>query len=346
MGQMGGPDRNTGLITVALAFLLIGILLFSGCSDQASRSTTLKVIAAGSLLAPFAEAEKEFEAAHPGVDVQIEGHGSIQVIRQVTDLHRMADVIAVADESLIPDLMYRPMEGSDRNYSDWYLPFSTNEMVIAYTNKSRYYEEITPENWYLILARPDVRLGFSNPMLDAAGYRALMVMQLAEEEYDDPTLFEQIITNHFPSTITVLENGTTTTIDLPEIMRPSDDQVVIRDGSIYLLSLLAAGGIDYAVEYKSVAEGMNLSYVTLPDSINLGSANYADQYRHVTVILGFPRFSTIGRERTGRPIVYAMTIPANAPRPELAREFIDYVASESAKGRPGWPAPLAEGAAP
>ena len=320
---------------------LVGGLLLAGCSDKASSSTTLKVIAAGSLLIPFSWAEHEFEAEHPGVDVHIEGHGSIQVIRQVTELHRTADVIAVADESLIPDLMYRPMEGSDQNYTDWYLPFATNEMVIAYTNKSRYHEEITPENWHLILERPDVRLGFSNPMLDAAGYRTLMLMQLAEEEYDNPTLFEHLIADHFGSLITVSGTGNTTSIILPEIMRPSDDRVVIRDGSIYLLSLLEAGGIDYAIEYRSVAEGNDLAYITLPDSINLGSGEYADHYKTVSVVLGFPRFSTIGRERTGRPIVYAMTIPANAPHPEVAREFIDWVAEETMKGRPGWPPPLA-----
>jgi molybdate/tungstate transport system substrate-binding protein len=340
---MGGPDRNTRLIIVILAAFLAVTLLLSGCTGQTSSPTPLKVIAAGSLLAPFSEAEKEFEAAHPGVDVQVEGHGSIQVIRQVTDLHRTADVIAVADESLIPDLMYRPMEVSDQNYTDWYLPFATNEMVITYTEKSRYHEDITPENWYRILERPDVRVGFSNPMLDAAGYRTLMVMQLAEEEYGEPMLFEQVISDHFPSTISVSSPGNTTTITLPEIMRPSDEHVVIRDGSIYLLSLLEAGGIDYAVEYRSVAEGMGLPFITLPDSINLGSAEYADHYGMVTVALGFPRFSTIGSERTGRPIVYAMTIPDNAPHPELARAFIDYIASESAKGRTGWPAPLAAG---
>ncbi|MDH7510067.1 MAG: tungstate ABC transporter substrate-binding protein WtpA [Methanolinea sp.] len=339
---MGGSDRDKGLILVALTICIAGSLLLAGCSDKVSPSPPLKVIAAGSLLFPFAQAEQEFEAAHPGVDVQIEGHGSIQVIRQVTDLHRTADVIAVADESLIPDLMYRPMEDSGKNYTDWYLPFAINEMVIVYTNKSRYHEEINPENWYLIVARPDVRLGFSNPMLDAAGYRALMVLQLAEEEYGDPRLFEEIIVDHFPSTITVSANGTATSIMLPEIMRPSDNKVVIRDGSIYLLSLLAAGGIDYAIEYRSVAEGMNLSYISLPPSINLGSAEYAEQYRHVTIVLGFPRFSTIGRERTGCPIVYAMTIPANAANPELAQEFIDYIVSESARGLPGWPAPMKE----
>ena len=330
--------------SVAIAVLLVGSILLAGCSGSTPAPKTLKVIAAGSLLAPFAEAEQEFEASHPGVDVQIEGHGSIQVIRQVTDLGRSADVIAVADESLIPDLMYRPMKNSSRNYTDWYQPISTNEMVIAYTNKSRYHEEIRPDNWYRILARPDVRLGFSNPMLDAAGYRSLMVLQLAEEEYSEPLLFETLVTDHFPSTITVSSGTGGTTISLPEIMRPSDEKVVIRDGSIYLLSLLSAGGIDYAIEYRSVAEGMNLSYVTLPASIHLGSAEYADRYRDVTVILGFPRFATIGSERNGRPIVYAVTVPANAPNPDLALEFIGYIANESAKGRPGWPAPLPEGA--
>ncbi|NTV00029.1 MAG: tungstate ABC transporter substrate-binding protein WtpA [Methanoregulaceae archaeon] len=342
---MGGPGRDTRRIIIILAMVLAGTALFSGCSDQAPQPVTLKVIAAGSLLYPFAEVEKEFETSHPGIDVQVEGHGSIQVIRQVTDLHRNADVLAVADASLVPDLMYRPMEGSDRNFTDWYLPFASNEMVIAYTEKSRYHEEITPQNWPEILGRPDVRVGFSNPMLDAAGYRSLMVLQLAEEEYGDPQLFERVIANHFPGTIGVSDNGNAQVISLPEIMRPSDDHVVIRDGSIYLISLLEAGGIDYAIEYRSVAEAMNLSYVALPPSINLGSSEYADQYRDVTVVLGFPRFSTLGRERVGRPIVYAMTIPANAPNPGLAREFIEYVANESKTGRAGWPAPLAEGAA-
>lgn len=341
---MGGSDRDKGLRSVAIAILLAGSILLAGCAGTVPPSKTLKVIAAGSLLAPFAEAEQEFEASHPDIDVQIEGHGSIQVIRQVTDLGRTADVIAVADESLIPDLMYRPMKDSSRNYTDWYQPLSTNEMVIAYTNRSRYHDEINQENWYRILARPDVRLGFSNPMLDAAGYRSLMVLQLAEEEYSEPLLFETLVTDHFPSTITVSSGTGGTTISLPEIMRPSDEKVVIRDGSIYLLSLLSAGGIDYAIEYRSVAEGMNLSYVTLPPSIHLGSAEYADRYRDVTVILGFPRFATIGSERNGRPIVYAVTVPANAPNPDLALEFIGYIANESAKGRPGWPAPLPEGA--
>lgn len=323
-----------------VSLLLCVAIVSAGCMSGTPEKTTLRVLPAGSLLIPFGEAEKEFEALYPGVDVQVEGHGSIQVIRQVTDLHRPVDVIAVADESLIPDLMYRKMEGSEMNYTDWYIPFAGNEMVIAYTGKSRYCGEITPENWVDILSRPDVRIGISNPMLDAAGYRALMVTQLAETEYHDDTLFEEIIGDHVQPPLTITTHEGRTILSLPEILKPSDEKIAIRDGSIYLISLLESGGIDYAFEYKSVAEATNLSWVSLPPAIHLGDEQYAGQYRNVAVVLGFQRFSSIGRDRTGVPIVYAITVPNSAPHPELANAFVDYIINESQKGRPGWPEPL------
>lgn len=340
---MGQPDRHSpeGVVLSRYIILLLVIIAgtgIAGCISAGRENIPLRVIPAGSLLVPFGEAEQEFELLHPGVDVQVEGHGSIQVIRQVTDLHRPVDVVAVADESLIPDLMYRPMEGSPVNYTDWYIPFAGNEMVIAYTCQSRYASEITQRTWPDILARPDVRVGIANPMLDAAGYRALMVTCLAEDEYKNDTLFARIIGDHVQPEIAIATVGGNTTITLPEILKPSDDKIAIRDGSIYLLSLLQAGGIDYAFEYKSVAEAENLSYVSLPPSIHLGDPGFAGTYRKVTVILGFQRFSSIGRERAGVPIVYAITVPNNAPHPELAKEFVTYILNESKKNRPGWPA--------
>ncbi len=75
------------------------------------------------------------------------------------------------------------------------------------------------------------------------------------------------------------------------MLRPSDGKLVIRDGSIFVLSHLEAGGIDYAFEYRSVAEGHDLRWVSLPPEIDLSSTDYADEYRTVRVILGFQRFS-------------------------------------------------------
>jgi molybdate/tungstate transport system substrate-binding protein len=124
------------------------------------------------------------------------------------------------------------------------------------------------------------------------------------------------------------------------VLRPSDEKLVIRDGSIFVLSHLEAGGIDYAFEYRSVAEGHDLRWINLPPQIDLSSPLFAGEYRMVKVVLGFQRFSAIGQDRTGQPIVYAITVPNTAPHPALAREFADFVVKEAKNGGKGWPARL------
>lgn len=289
-----------------IAIVLIPLLCWSSgctCSDPGQNRTVLKVVPAGSLLQPFDEVEKSFEAQHPDVDVQIEGHGSIQAIRQVTDLHRPIDIVAVADASLIPDLMFRPDSTTGANFTDIYTPFASNAMVIAFTNKSKYADEITAENWFQVLSRPDIRVGISNPMLDAAGYRSMMVALLADRYYQNATVFPVLIGRHFTPPLVVQDAGGIATIRLPEVLRPSDENLVIRDGSIFVLSQLEAGGIDYAFEYRSVAEGHDLRWVNLPPKIDLSSPDYANEYGTVRVILGFQRFSAIGQDRTGQPMI-------------------------------------------
>jgi molybdate/tungstate transport system substrate-binding protein len=213
-------------------------------------------------------------------------------------------------------------------------------MVVAYTPQSRYAGEISAENWYEILSRPDVRVGFSNPMLDAAGYRTLMLTLLASDHYHNSTIFPTIIGSHFNPPLPVTSANGIQSVELPEIMKPSDSRVVIRDGSIYVLSLLESVGIDYAFEYRSVAGGHDLQMIDLPPEIDLSSPEHAEEYAGARVILGFQRFGSVGRDRTGLPIVYAITVPESAPHPALAREFSAMVISMAGKGGKGWPAPL------
>ncbi|QSZ66551.1 tungstate ABC transporter substrate-binding protein WtpA [Methanofollis aquaemaris] len=330
--------RGTPLVLLALVAVFA---VAAGCTGGDNTPTTLRVVPAGSLLLPMEEVEVGFEASHPGVDVQIEGHGSIQCVRQVTDLHRDIDVVVVADEALIPDMMYRSMKEGEGNYTDSYTPFATNQMVVAYTNHSLYADEITSENWYEVLARPDVVVGISNPMLDAAGYRSLMVTTLAEDYYGNDSIYDAILGDHLKPALEVSQEGSVTVITLPEVLKAEGEMVRVRDGSIYLLSLLDAGGVDYAFEYLSVAEGHGLQYVTLPTEIDLSSAAYADDYEKAVVKLGFQRFGSIGSERVGNPIVYAATVPNTAPHPNLAREFMDYMIVRFSEGPgEGWPSPL------
>ena len=118
-------------------------------------------------------------------------------------------------------------------------------------------------------------------MLDAAGYRSIMVALLADRYYQNTTLFPVLIGSHFTPPLVVQEMSGIATIRLPEVLRPSDEKLVIRDGSIFVLSHLEAGGIDYAFEYRSVAEGHDLRWINLPPEIDLSSPDFADEYGKV-----------------------------------------------------------------
>jgi molybdate/tungstate transport system substrate-binding protein len=301
--------------------LMAAVVLSTACLFHEPEKAQLKVIYAGSLIIPFEEMEKAFEDAHPNVDVLLEGHGSIQAIRQITDVHEECDVVAVADASLVPDMMYP-------DYADWCVRFARNQVVIAYTNKSKYADELNESNWYEILGRPDVQFGFSNPMFDACGYRTLMVVQLAELYYENDAIFEDLIACNFNPAIPIIEDDGVYTMVVPEVFEPQGDKIVARGGSVQLLALLEYGGIDYAFEYKSVAQQHGLRYVELPTEIDLSAREYGNSYGKVKVNLGFPRFSSVGIERQGKPIFYGITVPKNAPNPELGVEFVNFVLSE------------------
>lgn len=311
-----------GAKLLILLVLALGMVLSGACIDEDEEQMKVKVIYAGSLFVPFGELEQAFESAYPGTDVELEGHGSIQSIRHVTEIHEEFDVIAVADDSLIPAMMYP-------EYADWYVRFGENQMVIIYTNTSLYADEINESNWYEILARPGVTFGFSNPMLDASGYRTLTLIPLAELYYEDPEIFEELIAQHFDPTVEMREEGDGRySVIVPEIFEPQGDKIAVRGGSVQLLALLDFGGIDYAFGYKSVAQQHGLRYLELPPEIDLSSSEHQDYYSQVTVKMGFQRFESVEIDREGKQIFYGITVPKNALNPDLGLTFVEFVLSE------------------
>ena len=314
------------LSALVLALLLLSGLL-AGCGNG-GRSVTIRVIYPGSLLIPFPALQKSFEEGHPGIKIESEAHGSIQVLRQVSDLHQKADVLISADSSLIPLLLYSTSApDTGKPYADWYVEFATNEMAIAFTEKSRHAAEITSDNWYQILALPDVRVGMADPRFDANGYRALMVLKLADTAYARPTLFFDFFDDKFVTPVTATLEGGISVIHVPEIVetRPGSS-LVMRGYSVQLLPLLETGDIDYAIEYLSVIKQHHLSFVTLPPEVNLGSSAQSASYRQVVVRLDYQRFATVKPEFPGEPIGYGATIPSDAPHPKEAAEFLAFLA--------------------
>jgi len=269
------------------------------------------------LTLPFEDIEAQFEADHPNVDVQLEPVGSVTRVQKVTELGEECDVLASADYSLIPSMMMT----TESNYADWYIIFAVNRMTLVYTDNSKYANEINSDNWYEILRRSDVKWGFADPNLDPCGYRSPMVIQLAEYEYGDDMIFEDLIEAN--SDITVTEDAGIFTINANMTnLNPNTNRLMIREKSVDLVTFVQEGGLDYAFEYSSVAKQHGLKYLELPVTIDLSSTDYENIYKTVKI----EKTTTTS---TGAPIVYGLTVPNNAPNPTLAEEFVKYIINES-----------------
>ena len=322
-------------LSTYLPFLLIICLTVSSCtgsspidqSTDGSGRTPLIIFAAGSLIIPFSDLEMAFESRYPNIDVQSEYHGSIQVMRHATELHELIDVVATADASLIPMLMYAQNDPeTGQPYANWYIRFASNHLALAYGAKSKYADEINSENWYSILSRPDVKVGIADPRFDAVGYRALMAYALAQEHYHKYTLFRDMYGGLFTYPLSIFKDDNLTTITVPEIIetRP-DSHIIIRGASIQLIALLESGDLDYAFEYESVIQQHDLKLLQFPDNINLGAVGYEQTYNKVEVDLDFRRFATVKPQFRGERIGYGITIPSNAPHSEEATLFIAFL---------------------
>ena len=268
------------------------------------------VFHAGSLSVPFKKMKAVFESEHPGTEVRLEPSGSVKAIRKVTDLHKPCDVVASADYSLIPEMMFP-------RYADHVKVFATNELVICYTPKSKFANKINSNNWFEILKNREVKWGFSNPNLDPCGYRALMMLSLASDYYNKP-IFEELLSK--TGIKRVKEKGEEVIL-VPEVLKPKGN-LTIRPKAVALLGLLESGAIDYAVEYKSVALQHSLKFVELPKEINLSSLKFKDNYAKVSVRLGN------GKVVDGKPIAYGITVVKGAPHPKEAELWEDFVTSK------------------
>ena len=283
------------------------MLLLSGLAlSMLMAKEPVIVLHAGSLSVPFAEIEKVFEEKYPQYDVQREPSGSIAAARKVTDLGKAADVMASADYQVI-DTMLIP------NHAKFNAQFATNEMVLAYTEKSKYAKEITSANWPDIFLKEGVVVGHSNPNLDPCGYRSMLVTMLAETHYKKEGLYNKIFGygDHY------------------EVGEENGKKVVVRPKETDLLGLLEANQYDYLYIYKSVADQHHLKYITLPEDISLKSAKYEKEYAAVSFNIDGKKPGEVEKQ-IGAPMVYGLSVFENKNSPANkagAVAFVNFVLS-------------------
>ena len=259
-------------------------------SDTVTNEGPLVVYTAGSLARPMRAALDSF-AARTGIEYQLESAGSLETARKLTELGKIPDIVALADEDVFPKVLM-PV------HATWYVRFAENRIVLAYTDRSHFASEIDSTNWWQVLQRPRLEIGRSNPDLDPAGYRTLMVFQLAERHYGNAGL------------AAALEKAAN-----PRNMRPKE---------IELVALLESGDLDYAWFYESMARASGMKYVQLPAAIDLSSADERATYATANVrVIGASARDTVTMQ--GAPIRYAFSIPLKASHPALGERFAGFL---------------------
>ncbi len=253
---------------------------------------TLTQYGAGTLSAPFKAINTAFQQANSNLTLQAQFGGSVNMAKKITELHQPADILAVADYNVIPQQLYS--HNGSTAYANWYAGFVANAITFVYTDKSKGASQINSDNWYKILAEPGVQIGRSNPDTDPSGYQTLQMLQLAESYYHQPGLAQAI-----------LKNAPTTNM---------------RDTETELIAALESGQIDYLAIYRSDALQHHFKYLQLPPQIDLSDASLAADYAKVSV-------QTKNGNLQAKPIIYAVTVPSNAPHPQQAEQWVQFLFS-------------------
>ena len=279
-----------------LAFVMPGLL---SCSEGRGRTHdpgTLVVYNAGSLARPMRAVLDSF-AVKTGVTVHQESAGSLESARKLTELGKIPDVIALADYEVFPKFLMP-------KHVSWYVRFARNRMVLAHLPNAPLAAGIDSTNWWTMLGRDGVRVGRSDPALDPNGYRTLLVLKLTERKSGVPGLAQRLLA-HWGD----------------RYIRPKEADLV---------ALLQAGEVDFIWSYESMAQAAGLRAVRLGDALDLGSPADSAAYAQVSVaVSGLATSDTVSF--SGAPIVYAFSIPRDAPNRRMAMEFALYLMS--AEGR-------------
>jgi molybdate/tungstate transport system substrate-binding protein len=249
---------------------------------------------AATLTLPFDALAKSL----PSLDCHQRSAGSRFLLQSDVDLKQPVDVLALADVSLFE----KPVSPPQTSRFPWWSIFAGNEIGIAYTEKSKAADKIDARNWPEVLQQPGVETAYSDPESDPEGYNTVIAWTLAESYYKLPGFAAKL-----------------------RAAIPLKD---IRGDSTQLLALLSAGEIDYAWEYRSVAEQHHLKFLRLPKEINLSDPALAGTYKTACIDL---HHAGQVQQKCGRPILYAVAIPSDAPHPEAAAKFVQALYGQAGK---------------
>jgi molybdate/tungstate transport system substrate-binding protein len=185
---------------------------------------------------------------------------------------------------------------------DWLVEFGAAEMVIAFSPDSRFFNDLerarTGEiSWYEVLSNPDLKFGRTDPELDPKGYYMIITSVHSNSYYNDTGIKQRI-----------LGDDRNPTQIFPEET---------------LKTILEQGQLDAVAAYKHEAVARGLSYITLPQEINLGDPTFSNLYNTASYTLQNGEGQTV----FGEPIYFSFTIPNTVKNLDGAISFGTFILS-------------------
>ena len=271
-------------------------------------SPQLTVCHAGSVGAALAEVEKSFKAQHPDVLIADVSGGSVALARKLATGVQACDVYASADYLDI-DRMLKPA-----GLADYAVVFAEGRMVLAYLATDPKAQGLTASNWYQVLLTPGVRIGGAHPFLDPGGYRAHMILELAQKHYGVANLYNDLL-EHYEV--------------IPAVAGP-DPAAAPALGRDF--------NFQFSYEHSAAAVARRnpaYRYLQLPDRIDLSASANAAFYAQASVTLpglgiaGAAPFVTIPASRAA----WGVTIINKGANQENALAFVSLLLGPIGTGR-------------
>lgn len=257
----------------------------------------LVVCHAGSLSAALADVQKAFAAAHPDVTIAAVSGGSVALARKLATGLQACDVYASADY-LVIDRMLKPAA-----LADYTVVFARGRMVLAFLSTDPKAQDVSESNWHQKLLVPGVRVGGAHPFLDPGGYRAHMILDLAERHYGVAGLYNSVLERY----------------QVVPAVAGADAPALGRD-------------FNFQFTYEHSAEAAaranpRYRFIRLPDSIDLSDAAHARDYVKASVTL--PGLGTASAAASvtipGAPVAWGLTILKTARHQQDALAFVEMV---------------------
>jgi molybdate/tungstate transport system substrate-binding protein len=307
------------VVLIVVATAVGGAGFFAGYeyrgSPAASPSTaannTLSVLGAGTLTYTFPMIANALVNETPGISAPAAAQtyeGSLDVTTAITSTGAKADVAALADFRLIPQLL-------QPTYASYEVVFAQTQEVLIYNASLPAFAGVNSSNWGWKLAQ-DVSsgnhpMGIWNASTDPNGYNEIFSMMLQGQTYN----------SSITSVYNQIYNGAPGTYATPITGR------ALLEHESQAANLINTGVVSAVITYKAVAIQNHLPYVLLNSTVGLGANTSA-------ALAAYAKLSTQIIGSTGSlvsvvpaPILFAATVPLNAPNPALGALFLHLLLS-------------------